>query len=58
MCRLNEYKKRFENKENVTEIMNDMEREFAIPCLNDEEYNKQNSDVMELYRKIANSRIW
>lgn len=58
MSKLDKYRKRFEDGENPTEIMNDMECEFNIPCLNDEEYNKQNSDVIELYRKVANSRIW
>lgn len=56
MGRLDEYQKRLASGENVTDIMNDMEKEFGIPMLNDEEYNSNNADVIELYREVANSR--
>lgn len=53
---LDEYQKRLASGENATDIMNDMEKEFDISMVNDECYNLKNADVMELYRKIANSR--
>lgn len=56
MWRLDGYKKRLASGENVTDIMSDMETEFGIPMLNDEDYNLKNADVIELYREIANSR--
>ena len=56
MSRLDEYQKRLASGENVADIMNDMEKEFGIPMLNDEEYNSKNADVIELYREVANSR--
>lgn len=56
MNELDEYQKRLASGENATNIMNDMEKEFDIPMLNDEYYNLKNADVMELYREIANSR--
>lgn len=56
MSRLDEYQKRLASGENATDIMNDMEKEFDIPMLNDEDYNLKNAEVMELYREIANSR--
>ncbi len=37
--------------------MNDMEKEFGIPMLNNEDYNYKNADIIKRYRKIANSRI-
>lgn len=33
--------------------MSDMERLFNIPLFNNEEFNKANSEVMELYWKFA-----
>lgn len=56
MGTLDEYQKRFANGENLTSIMNDMEKEFDIPIINEENYNSKNADVIELYREIANSR--
>lgn len=54
--RLDHYKKRFENGELPADIMTDMEREFGIPMVNNEVYNKNNPDVIEVYREIGNSR--
>ena len=51
------YKSRLLAKECIADIMSDMEKEFGIPMLNDEEYNSKNIDVIELYREVANSRI-
>lgn len=56
ISRLDKYKKRIANGCNATEIMNDMEKEFYIPMLNDEEYNKKNADVIALYREISDRR--
>lgn len=49
------YKKFYEagNKQFRGMYMSDMERLFNIPLLNNEEYNKANSEVMELYLKFA-----
>ena len=49
------YKKHYEagNKQFRGMYMSDMERLFNIPLLNNEEYNKANPEVMELYRKFA-----
>lgn len=33
--------------------MSDMEKIFNIPLLNDDEYNKANKEVIELYLKFA-----
>lgn len=56
MSRLDKYQKRLACGENVADIMNDMEKEFNIPMLNDEEFNKKNADVIALYREVSNSR--
>ena len=56
MSRLDDYQKRLASGECATEIMNDMEKKFNIPIINNEEYNKNNLDVIELYREISNSR--
>lgn len=49
------YKKFYEdgNKQFRGMYMSDMERLFNIPLLNNEEYNKANPEVMELYLKFA-----
>ena len=46
----------FEQGANPTELMNDMERIFKIPALNDPAYNEDNQEVITLYREISNSR--
>lgn len=40
-----------------TALMNEMERIFKIPALNDEAFNEDNKEVIELYRKISNLRF-
>lgn len=37
-------------------LMTDMERQFNIPLLRDIEWEKHNQEVINLYRKIADSR--
>jgi len=46
----------FEQGVNQTELMNEMERIFKIPALNDLDFNEENPEVIELYRKISKSR--
>ena len=46
----------FENGSNPTELMNDLERIFKIPALNDPAYNEDNQEVISLYREISDSR--
>jgi hypothetical protein len=46
----------FEKGTDPTELMNEMERIFKIPMLNDETYNAENEYVIELYREISDER--
>lgn len=54
--KLIEFKNRFLNGENPTDLMNEMESYFRIPMMNDENYNSKNPDVIDLYLAISNSR--
>jgi len=47
---------RFEQGENPTELMNEMEHIFRIPALNDLEFEENNLEVIELYREISKAR--
>lgn len=40
----------------LSALMTKMEREFKIPMLREEQYEKENGDVIALYRKISMSR--
>jgi hypothetical protein len=42
----------------LSNIMTDMERDFNIPMVESEEYNSNNREVIELYRDIADSRVF
>jgi hypothetical protein len=53
-----EIEKDFKNKVNPTELMNILEKKFKIPCYKDEDYNKNNKDVISLYIMISNSRVF
>jgi len=53
---LERIKGQFEQGTDPTRLMNDMERIFKIPALNDPAFNKDNEDVIKLYREISNSR--
>lgn len=65
--RLSEFNERYEeilhsnakqaikNKQ-LANLMTDMEYEFNIPALRDAEWEKENKPIIELYRKISNSR--
>lgn len=37
-------------------LMTEMEREFKIPLLQEDEFERENKDVIGLYRKISMSR--
>lgn len=41
----------------LSELMTKMEREFNIPMLHDDAWEKSNADVILLYKLISNSRI-
>lgn len=41
----------------LAEIMTEMEYNYKIPILNDENYNKSHPDVIAAYRKISAMRI-
>lgn len=53
---LKSIKERFEQGVDPTKLMNEMEGTFKIPMLNDEDYNKDNPEVIQLYREISHSR--
>jgi hypothetical protein len=40
----------------LAKLMTQMEREFEIPALENDDYEKKNKAVMALYRKISMSR--
>ena len=40
----------------LSKLMTKMEKEFDIPYLNNEKWNQDHKEVIELYRKISNSR--
>lgn len=42
--------------EQLARLMTEMERRFNIPILNDELYNWENPDIINLYRKISEAR--
>lgn len=46
----------FEQGVEPTKIMNEMERIFKIPALNDPAFNEDNEDIIKLYREISDSR--
>lgn len=53
---LNYFKEQFEKGIDLVKLMNGMEEIFRIPMINDEEYNEKNPEVIQLYRKISDSR--
>jgi len=46
----------FEKDENPDYLMSQMEQIFKIPMLDDPIFNKDNDEVIKLYREISNSR--
>lgn len=45
-----------EKNRQFARLMSDMEREFNIPILRNDQWEKQNKAVVALYRKISMSR--
>jgi hypothetical protein len=45
----------FEQGENPTGLMNNMERIFKIHCLNNPQFNEDKEDVIKLYLEISQS---
>ncbi len=40
----------------LAELMSEMERTYRIPCLRNGDWEAENADVIELYRRISDSR--
>lgn len=40
----------------LAQLMTDLERAYDIPILNDEEWNKRNPFVYQLYRAVSEAR--
>lgn len=40
----------------LAQLMTDLERAYSIPALNDEEYNRKNPFVIQLYKAVAEAR--
>lgn len=53
---LMEFRKKYESGYDPTQLMNEMEKVFKIPMVNDPLFNQDNEEVIRLYREIANSR--
>ena len=54
---VNEYKNSEIRDKQLAILMTNMEYEFSVPLLNDETYNKDNPNVIKLYRKVISARI-
>ena len=39
-------------------LMTGMEKQYNIPIMRDDEYNKANPNIMKLYKDISNARIF
>lgn len=64
-CSLDRFKRIYEQIDMMEEprrtgrlshLMTDMEREYSIPMLNNEQFNRENIEVMELYWDISVAR--
>jgi len=42
----------------LRDLLNSMEEDFEIPAMNDEDFNKDNPVVIELYREIGDERVF
>ena len=40
----------------LANLMTDLEQAYSIPILNDEDYNRENPFVVQLYRAVAEAR--
>lgn len=63
--RLEKYKKQYdrilglednERTNRLSILMIKIEKEFSVLALNDEEWNKNHKEIIELYREVSNSR--
>lgn len=56
--KLEEFEARFEKaKQNeLPGLMTELELRYHIPIINDEAFNRDNEEVMKLYRRISNAR--
>lgn len=54
--RIMELKDNEETTDRLSILMTKMEKEFKVPALNDEEWNQNHKEVIELYRKISDTR--
>lgn len=44
--------------ERLSILMTDLEGAYSIPMLNNERFNKENKEVMQLYRAVEGARIF
>lgn len=42
----------------LAQLMTDLEQAYSIPILNDEEWNKRNPFVYQLYRAVSEARTF
>lgn len=65
--RLDEYEKRFgfilemdskQSEKDRSGLMTDLERDFQVPMMKDETWERGNPEVYALYRIIADSRVF
>lgn len=56
--RIEEIEARFETakQEELPGLMTELEHRYHIPLINNESFNEDNKEVMDLYRRISNSR--
>lgn len=48
--------KQYDKNVKLSKLMTKMEREFSVPLLRNEEWERNNKKVIAMYRKISNSR--
>ncbi len=53
---LSSQRDQYEKDKAYAAIMTDMEKQFQIPMMKDEGYEKDHSDILDLYRRISMSR--
>ncbi|SHH85951.1 hypothetical protein [Desulfosporosinus lacus] len=56
--KLEEIEGRFEtaSQEELPRLMTELEQAYSIPMLNNEVFNRDNEDVIKLYRRISSAR--
>lgn len=48
--------KQYDKDVKLSKLMTKMEREFSVPLLKNEQWERNNKKVIAMYRKISNSR--